>query len=155
MKLTFPIMSAAVFLFAACTPGSGPVEKAEDDTARNTDATADNSEVDAAPELATEDPAGMDDDTDPVDTTDEGLPAPDPEWATQLSSETPYYNTSGAPIPAYSGPGASTEQVGEIAPGDGGLIEMCAQGLEWCKVNFNGGSDSGYVDMSAMEPDEG
>ncbi|MGB3627734.1 MAG: hypothetical protein WA989_18050 [Henriciella sp.] len=155
MKLALPLCSTALFLFAACTPGSPAVEEADNDMARNPDMTADNAEVDAAPELATEDPAGMDDDADPIDRTEEGLPEPEIEWATMLSAETPYINTSGAPIPAYEGPSASTEQVGVLAPGDGGLIEMCAQGLEWCEVSFNGGAESGYVEMSNMEMDEG
>lgn len=82
--------------------------------------------------------------------SDAGIPdtVEDPEWTSRFSPDIPYYNVTDEAVPVFAGADPRTALRGQIGPGDGGIIQTCAEQSTFCKIEFGGEGASGWVDMT-------
>lgn len=73
-------------------------------------------------------------------------PAP---WTSSFSPDVPYYNTSDAPVNAFSSP-ADADIIGTVAPGAGGFIVDCNEAMDWCELPIDENGTLGWVNMNAF-----
>ena len=78
-------------------------------------------------------------------------PALDLNWRNRFSAGVAYVNVTDAPVPVFSGPDG-LDQIGRLAPGNGGGIDACAVEVNACSIAFGSGRQRGWVMMDAMAP---
>ncbi|MEM7711572.1 MAG: SH3 domain-containing protein [Pseudomonadota bacterium] len=66
-----------------------------------------------------------------------------------LSVSEPLRNVTDAPIDIRAGPGADRAVVGRLAPGEGGVIDICDAAERWCRVTPETGP-RGWVETTMM-----
>jgi uncharacterized protein YraI len=61
-----------------------------------------------------------------------------------LSTVEPVFNVTGGPVNLRAGPGTATDVVGQLEPGDGGLVDLCTASEAWCHITRPDGT-TGWV----------
>lgn len=73
------------------------------------------------------------------------------DWDAYYDPERAYYNDGYELINIREKPGIGSDVVAYIKPLEGGFIQTCDEGHEWCFVDFGGEPHAGWVKMSALE----
>jgi uncharacterized protein YraI len=67
-----------------------------------------------------------------------GLIVPGADIPLIFATDAPFYNVTDGYVNLRAGPGTDNEIIGQLQPGEGGYLDICAPGQSWCRVETPG-----------------
>ncbi len=78
-----------------------------------------------------------------------GLIVPGADIPLIFATDAPFYNVTDGYVNLRAGPGTDNEIIGQLQPGEGGYLDICAPGQSWCRVEA-AGAGLAWVKMTLM-----